>query len=394
MRLLFVHDTKFKEDKEGNFYTGGSFNYKVWERYLKISSHFSVIARKESTYYEKKYAFKNFNPVNKGKINFIEAPNIMSFSNLLNTKKAKELFNTIEDAVYSSDAVIARLPSTLGAIAVRLAKKYDIPYIIEVVGCGWDAHWYHSNKGKIIAPISYLSQRRLVKNSEYTIYVTNKFLQKRYPTNGKSVNCSNVSLDQFNETVLEKRLDKIKNKNGKIKIGTIGAVDIKYKGQVSIIKALAKIKKLRNIDYEYDLVGGGDQTYLYSIAKKYGVEDNINFLGAISHKKVLEWLDSIDVYVQPSKTEGLPRSVIEAMSRAALVMGSNAGGIPELLDEKYIFDKSDKNENEIAIKINSVSKDDMIVQAQRNFEKAKEYDENKIEKRRQDFFRFFMNREL
>lgn len=51
MKLLFVHDTKFKEDITGTYYTGGSYSEKIWNRYLSISSELSVIARKEPYIY-------------------------------------------------------------------------------------------------------------------------------------------------------------------------------------------------------------------------------------------------------------------------------------------------------------------------------------------------------
>lgn len=118
------------------------------------------------------------------------------------------------------------------------------PFLIEVVGCTWDAYWNYNNLGKLIALPSFIYMRKIVKNSKYVIYVTNKFLQKRYPTNGINTNCSNVYLKEIDECVLRKRLDKINNLRvqDKIILGTAAAVDVKNKGQQYVIKALGKLK--------------------------------------------------------------------------------------------------------------------------------------------------------
>lgn len=395
MKLLFVHDTKFKEDTNRTYYTGGSYSEEVWDRYLTISSEFSVIARKEPFVYDSDFANKKFNYFDKEKINFIEVPNLNSsvkgFLNFQERKKASEI---IKNAVLKSDLLIARLPSTNGNIAVNYAKKINKPYLVEVVGCSWDALWNYNMKGKILAPASYLKQKKAIKGSEYTVYVTKRFLQNRYPTKGDSVNCSNVLLTNIDESVLKKRIEKIHNVNleNKLVIGTTAAVDVRYKGQESVIKALGKLKEHGKTNFEYQLVGGGDHSQLSLIAEKYNVSGQVKFLGAMPHNAVLNWLDSIDIYAQPSKTEGLPRALIEAMSRGLLAIGSNAGGIPELLDCNYTFSKSRNNEVEIFNLLRKVKKDDLLVQAQRNFNVSKEYDKNSIESRRQLFFREFISK--
>ena len=51
-------------------------------------------------------------------------------------------------------------------------------------------------------------------------------------------------------------------------------------------------------------------------AKKMNVSNFIQFDGTLpSGQKVYDWLDEVDIYLQPSFQEGLPRALIEAMSR-------------------------------------------------------------------------------
>src|SRR5699024_751834 len=151
--------------------------------------------------------------------------------------------------------IIARLPSSIGELAIRYAKKYNKPYLVEVVACPWDSLWNHSIIGRIMAPYSYLKMKRSVRNATYAVYVTNSFLQRRYPNKGYMTNCSNVALKEYDEESLQKRINKINEmNNNKVIIGTTAAVNVKSKGQQYIIKALGILKKQGISKYEYQLV--------------------------------------------------------------------------------------------------------------------------------------------
>ena len=80
---------------------------------------------------------------------------------------------------------------------------------------------------------------------------------------------------------------------------------------------------------------------MLNLAKKYRVENRVKFLGQVPHKEVLKWLDNIDIYIHPSYTEGLCRSIIEAMSRACPIICSDVGGNYELVDKDHAFESID-----------------------------------------------------
>ena len=81
-------------------------------------------------------------------------------------------------------------------------------------------------------------------------------------------------------------------------LGTTAAIDVKYKGQENVIKAIAILKKQGITNIEYELVGNGNSDYLKKIAIDFGVEDSIHFLGGMPHDEVFNWLDKIDIYIQ------------------------------------------------------------------------------------------------
>lgn len=312
---------------------------------------------------------------------------------LINTFKALILDSqhnrkVIRDAVANCDAVIAYVPSNDGYYAQRLAKQQNKPCLLIAIGCPWDAYWNHGWKGKLMAPTAYLSMKKSLRNATHTIYVTEKFLQNRYPTNGSQMGISNVILNDIPESVLNDRLNKISSYDftvsSEIKLGTCAAIDVKYKGQDDVIKAISKLKNKFNIHYY--LAGRGNDSYLRSVARKYNVLDRIHFLGPLDWKGIKKVLTNIDIYIQPSKQEGLPRSVIEAMSFSVPCLGSTTGGIPELLPKECIFKKG--NISDIVEKINSIlDKQKLRELATINKDKSKSYDYNYLEKTRNDYLK-------
>jgi glycosyltransferase involved in cell wall biosynthesis len=290
------------------------------------------------------------------------------------------------------DSVISRVPSQLGYVATELAEKNNIKFGLEVVGCTWEAHFYHSSLiAKIYSFYAYFKMKSIVKSSFYSLYVTEKFLQGRYPanTNAKVTNVSNVELLDSNEELIKSRIKKI-NKKNKIKVfGSIGSLATNYKGIHLAIKALS----LCSFDYEYRILGEGAYINEYKkLAKDLNISKKIKFQGILGKReKVFEWLDDLDIYLQPSLTEGLPRTLIEAMSRACPSIGSDAGGIPELLNNEVVFKSNDYSalKNIILKLVDNTSL--LEFYAIKNFKKAKEYRKETLDSRRIQFWSDFKN---
>ena len=318
------------------------------------------------------------------------------FLKKVNTIKAllierRENERIIEQTVSKVDACVVHVPSFIGDSVACVAKRLGKPYFTVVVGCAWDGYWNYNLVGKLMAPFRYASLRKVQRDAPYSIYVTQKFLQRRYPTRGKAIGCSNVNISTGEESVLKKRMEHIANRSGILKIATVAAVNVRYKGQEYVIRALGRLKKL-GILMEYHLVGGGDDTFLKKTAHACGVETQVIFHGLMPHERILPFMDGMDLYVQPSKQEGLPRALIEAMSRGCLSLGSRTAGIPELLPSRYVFRRG--NVGDIVKMLFRVTQTDLYEQAQRNFEEAKLYDSAVLNKRRNDFMDEFKAQEL
>lgn len=376
MKALFVHDHRFPMHK-GIYYQSYGFDEEFFKRYLLVFKHFEVIGRTSNI------------PQEEVKKSLKVDENIV-FSTIDNYSKMrlKKVRKIIDEKIAESDCVIIRLPSFIGLYAINSANKQGKPYLVEVVGSMWDSLWYQNTTKKIIAPFMTWMCKKAIKNAEFVVYVTEKYLQKAYPTSGKSIACSNVTIPNVEDNNLQKRLKKISDPSNSniITIGTCSTLNV-YKGQQDVIKAMSKLKS-EGYKLKYQLVGGGDKSYLKSIAEKYNVNEDVEFLGKLKHEEVFAWMDDIDIYIQPSLTEGLPRSVVEAMSRACPIIGSNAGGIPELIDESVIYNKGDIKS--IVNLLKSFSPEVMKKNSVLNHEHSKKYLKSVLYQRRTEFFNEFI----
>lgn len=376
MKALFCHDGPI-EKRNNNEFFGIGFNDELFKRYKIISDEVNIAMRvhkNEDINFDKNKFLKL-----SSEYKVIECPNISSLKGQL--LKKKNCYKILDEAIKKNDLIIIRLPSFIGNMAVDIAKKNNKPYLIELVGCPWDALWNRSLLGKIVAPILYFKTKRRVKKAPYVIYVTNNFLQKRYPTNGKSIGCSDVFLTSLKST------HKSFTKEKKIILGTLGSIDVKYKGQEYVIKAIPLLKN-EGYNIEYQIAGSGNKKRLGKIAKYKGVDNNVKFIGTIKHDDVFKWLDDIDIYIQPSTTEGMPRALIEAMSRGCFCMGSNVGGIPELLNNNVCFKK--RNSKEIANIIRNITIKNFINESKKNIKNASKFKLENLNKIRDDFYREFL----
>lgn len=389
MKAIFCYDGPFYKDENGIYY-GRSLNDQMFERYFMVADSLEIVIRARDI--SEKEATESMSKITNSKISITECPNLSSVKGMLT--KTNKVYRLLEERIASADIVFIRLPSNIGNIAVDVCKKLKKKYLLEVVGCPWDAYWNYSLQGKFLAPIAKNAMRKRVKNAPYVLYVTNNFLQNRYPTEGESIGCSNVELAPMSDAILEKRLEKISNyrEDTKYIIGTAAGIDILFKGQQYVIQALGILKKMGITNIEYQLIGGGSGEYLRSVAKENGVIDQVNIIGQLPHNKVFDWLDKLDIYVQPSRQEGLPRSMIEAMSRGLPCIGANTAGIPELIDKKYVFSNSNIEVEEIYQLLMQLLEqpDNMKIIAERNYNEAKKYQRNILIERRTKFFKEFV----
>lgn len=374
MKAAFFHDSIFIK-KNDEYYTSGTLNEDLFKFYLKYFESVEIVTRYKSYKNEKLLVS-----------NLVKVKNI-NFNCALSYKESiKKVKNTIKRC----DIAIIRCHSFIGTIAAYYAKKYHKKYIVESVSCAFDCLWYHSLKGKLLAPIMYILTKKVVKKAYAVSYVSEAFLQNRYPNNNICLSCSDVVIHN-EKNILENRLKLYSNINTrKIIFGNISNIDMKYKGQKYLLLAARELIK-EGYNIEVDFVGNGKGNKLKHLVKKHKMDDYIRFLGPMPHDKIFEFLKKIDVYVQPSIAESHGRVIVEAMSVGCPVIGSNVGGIPELVNHQYVFKK--KNYKDLYRKMKNLLVNKNIYESTKySIQKSSEFNQTILLNKRDKYYRKIIGR--
>lgn len=378
MSIVFVNDHPFYVDQADRVFTSGTLGSDVWSRFTENFGDLTVIGRGV------KIGDKPHNHT------YSNAPNV-SFDLFYEIKGGKDylkykrqIINKLTPYIQTAEFIVLRLPSSIGVIAAKLCEKYNKKYFVEVVGCAYDSMWYFGNiQGKLLAGYTARKNRAAIYKASGVVYVTKKYLQERYPNLKSNINASNVVVESFEADVLTRHLKLISRGASTKKIGMIGNIALPYKGYSVLFKALSSL----TFNYRLMIVGGGAPDWINKLIAKYNLEDKVVLMGRINNREeIYNFLDQLDLYVQPSLTEGLPRSVIEAMSRACPIIASDAGGIPELINKEFVYSVNDYGRLNELLATTLSDIDTLQKLSKENFLNAKEYSFESINERRYQYF--------
>jgi glycosyltransferase involved in cell wall biosynthesis len=76
---------------------------------------------------------------------------------------------------------------------------------------------------------------------------------------------------------------------------------------------------------------GPDETALKTLVKEVQVEKRVRFMGQVDHDKLPRMLAAADIFIRPSRSEGMGNSFIEAMATGIPVIATQEGGISDFL---------------------------------------------------------------
>lgn len=80
--------------------------------------------------------------------------------------------------------------------------------------------------------------------------------------------------------------------------------------------------------------GDGDINQSKKIIDENDLRDHVELLGWVKNEKKEEYLKKCSIFILPSYHEGMPMSVLEAMSYGLATISTNVGGIPQIIENR------------------------------------------------------------
>jgi glycosyltransferase involved in cell wall biosynthesis len=382
MNLVFATELRMSRDKDGNFFSQDSVwnNQFIEQRYLKEFDHVFMLARVQENFQSN---IGESRKIGNDKISVISLPYYIGpYQYLLKHKIIKKI---IKENAISGRAYILQCPGVIGKLLADVLHQRNIPYGVNVVGDPYDVF------SSMNHPLSYYFRykftrdtKRIVQNASSCMYVTKEYLQKRYQPSENifTTNVSNVMLpDEFVQNTPRQYKTFLP-----LKLISIGSLAQMYKAPDIVLKTIAKLISEGIPCYLQWLGEGKYRKKMEKLAIKLGIEKQVSFMGNVTRENIWKYLDDADLFLLVSRTEGLPRVLIEAMARALPCIGSNVGGIPELLEEEAIVPPN--NFVALSEKIKQFFYNPKLYENQSivNIKKSKEYLFSVLEKRRTNFF--------
>lgn len=383
MRLLFAFDFRLDRTPDGRVWWDGTLDYAFWGRYLEVFDELRIVARVRDVPTVPPSARQIDGPrVTVAALPFYVGP--WQFA-----RRYFALRRAIQAAVAQTDAVILRVP---GIVTIRVAHVLQArgqPYGVEVIGDPYDMFAPGSIRNVLRPWLRWWvphTLRRQCRHAAASLYVTRGALQKRYPPapGTFTVGCSDVHVpdEAFAAMPRGPRPDQ-----RTFTLAFVGALAQYHKGLDVLIRAIAQAVRT-GLDLHLMVIGHGELRGEFErLAQACGVAERVRFLGQLpSGSAVREQLDRADLFVLPSRTEGLPRAVVEAMARGLPCIGSRIGGIPELLPDEDLVPAGDAAA--LARKLAEVLRDPQRLAAMsaRNLETARQYRPALLTQHRRQFF--------
>lgn len=311
-----------------------------------------------------------------------------SLTNIRAYKQLKQIMKT-----ENFDSVHCHSP--MGGVLARLAAKSSgISPII------YTAHGFHFYKGASLINwlLYYPVEKYLARYTDVLITINQEdYIRAQKFKAKRTVYVPGIGVDTKKFSGFSVDRDKKRKElcisNETVVLLTVGEM-IKRKNHETAIRALSKLKssgRAKNVIYL--ICGRGElEGYLKDQAKRLGVDEMVIFLGF--RNDISEICTASDIFVFPSYQEGLPVSVMEAMSAGLPIICSRIRGNNDLIsdgDGGYLLAPEDVDG--FAESISKVIDDAelRLSMGKRNIEKVKEFDIAKVKEKVKKLYGDYMS---
>lgn len=232
---------------------------------------------------------------------------------------------------FGFDVILATWAYPDGFGSYLIAKALKKPIVIKVHGTDINEYSKYFLRRKLIS--------HALKNSNAVIAVTGALKKKLsligVPEEKITVIPNGVNTDLFkpiDQAECRKKLDLPLDKKIILYVGNfvpIKGVDILVKAFSELVRSYSNALLL--------LVGDGSlEAKLHDNVKELGIEQGVIFSRRTTHDSIPFHMNACDIFCLPSRNEGCPNVVLEAMACGTPIVATNVGGVPELVNDSRL----------------------------------------------------------
>ncbi len=379
--LLLVDNAHIYRTPDGRYYSSALYDIGFFLRYLKVFNRVRFLAK---TRYVEKVDPEKHIPLSVPGLEIHELPWTQGLKGLI--KKLPLALTRYISAHRGADCAIYRV-SQLESYLAYMCRDRKAPFFLEVVN---DPETFIHLR----PALRYVNQRMLrlmLGQASGASFVTKRILQAKYLTEERHALedfvTSHYSSIELNEEWFSTPLE-FKDRIEKLHLAHISnSIDNDIKGHEPAIRIVAKLKE-RGVDASISFIGDGSYVeQLKQMAAGLGISDRVHFVGRINGRhELLGYLSQFDLFLYPTRLEGLPRAVIEAMAVGLPVLSTPIAGIPELLAPEYMFEPDDIDGFAGAVARLRARPEELGLMSKTNIDKAREYSSDILDARRTDFY--------
>ena len=238
------------------------------------------------------------------------------------------------DKKYSYDGAWAMMTYMLFPIALLRVLGVRIPYVLSLQEGDPFEHVFGRFHILLFRPLLSWGFKNASVVQAISMYL-GKWAQKAGFQGVPRIIPNGVAVGLFSKEFPQMSLDMVKNELGK-KMGDVFLITtsrlVNKNAVDDVIRALALLPG----NVHFVVLGEGPEAKkLKHLAGVLGVSGRVKFLGHIDHADMPKYLKVADIFIRPSRSEGMGNSFIEAMAVGLPVIATQEGGIADFLfDEK------------------------------------------------------------
>jgi glycosyltransferase involved in cell wall biosynthesis len=332
MKLLHLSANIYPEFGDVNF------TKNIWLELSKETQEYHILCRSDT----QKYSITRNGNIFFHRIPFIvETSGVFILSSFFIIKIIKK---------YHITHIITQSPLFGGLAGVVASKYYKIPILTEIHG----NEYFDFLEGRGFR--NFILSRIIgfvLRNSTKIRALNNVMLQKLadFGFVGNVVTIpGRVDLSIFSPPKSQYTLN-----IGAIKLVTVGRF-VKEKNYELLLEILLK----SDLDFELCMVGKGPLLNKYNVIINKFNHDNVKIVDWVNQQALVELITQADLYIQSSVSEGLPRTILEAMALGMPIISTNVGSISGLVKNEVNGILIDDIESDLLIAINKLLTDEKM----------------------------------